>query len=264
MEGSVKIHQRIHRLTIPYKNIFTSVFLICTSQGHILYDTAACAADVDGYILPWLERMGVTAETLRYIVISHNHTDHAGGLARLHEIFPETMIAARSHALQDRFGPETVWSPYDGDVLADQVCAISVHGHTMDSIALYDRGTRTLLTGDSLQLYGIFGADFWGANISYPAAHLQALDKLRGMKVDRVLWSHDYHPMGLGAEGREAFLQALEYCRAPLMEVAELLKRYPEKDDQTIRGMYNAVGGRPVMGCHVVTAIRAAMADGKF
>lgn len=264
MENSVMIHDRIHRLTIPYKNIFTSVFLLCTDRGHILYDTAACTADVDNCIVPWLERLGVTARSLRYIVISHNHTDHAGGLARLHELFPETVIAARSRALQDRFGPDRVWSPCDGDILADQICAVSVHGHTMDSIALYDRSTRTLLTGDSLQLYGIFGADFWGANISYPAVHLRELDKLRGMEVDRVFWSHDYHPMGLGAEGREAFQQALDYCAAPLEEVVELLKSHPESDDETVRGMYNAIGGRPIMGCHVVTAVRTAMADRKL
>lgn len=42
----------ILRIKIPYKDIYTSVFLIRTPQGDVIFDTAATDEDVEKYILP--------------------------------------------------------------------------------------------------------------------------------------------------------------------------------------------------------------------
>ena len=42
----------ILRIKIPYKDIYTSVFLIRTPQGDVIFDTAATDEDVENYILP--------------------------------------------------------------------------------------------------------------------------------------------------------------------------------------------------------------------
>ena len=42
-----------------------------------------------------------------------------------------------------------------------------VTGHASDCAALYDRKTKTLISGDCLQLFGVFGSGAWGANISF-------------------------------------------------------------------------------------------------
>ena len=68
------ISSRIRRITIPYKDIYTSVFILDTKDGTILFDTASGDYDVDTYILPELRN-----RNLRYIFISHNHRDHAWG-----------------------------------------------------------------------------------------------------------------------------------------------------------------------------------------
>ena len=75
------ITPRIRRITIPYKDIYTSVFILDTKDGTILFDTAFSNYDVDTFILPELTR-----RNLRYIFISHNHRDHAWGLDRLMEV----------------------------------------------------------------------------------------------------------------------------------------------------------------------------------
>lgn len=264
MEGHEKLSDQIDQLTIPYKNIFTTVYLIRTDGCAVLFDAASYASDIEDYVLPWLEELGVTEQMLRYVFISHNHTDHAGGLSRLMEVFPEAIIVSRSRELREKFCCFRFFLPEDGDVLVDSLRVVTIPGHSMDSMALYDRKRKYMITGDSLQLRGIFGSDFWGANISWPAEHLQALEKLQEMDVRQLLWSHDYYPMGRGAAGREEILAALDACRAPLIWVWGTLRDYPELDDETIRGMYNASGKVPMMGRHVVTAVRTAMEQGKL
>jgi len=79
MGDLARIDDNIFRLTIPYKELFTSVYVVKSSQGAILFDTADNDRDADEDIVPLLKRLGVGAEELKYIFISHNHRDHAGG-----------------------------------------------------------------------------------------------------------------------------------------------------------------------------------------
>lgn len=93
----------IKRLVLPYKDIFTTVYLIMTPKGAILFDTASYNEDVDYSIIPFLEEHGITSETLKYVFISHNHRDHVGGLKRFMQIYPDTCIVSRSDALADNY-----------------------------------------------------------------------------------------------------------------------------------------------------------------
>ena len=60
-------------ITVPYKGIYTSVFLVRTPQGAVLFDAASYESDIQNIILPWLDEQGITAEELRYVFISHKH-----------------------------------------------------------------------------------------------------------------------------------------------------------------------------------------------
>ena len=76
---------RIYRLKVPFEELYTSVFLIESERGAILMDCATTAEDVDSCILPALKQMGYAPSDIWAIVLSHRHSDHAGGLARLLE-----------------------------------------------------------------------------------------------------------------------------------------------------------------------------------
>ncbi len=54
----------IYRLRVPFHNIYTSVFLIISKDRRILLDCATTAGDVDGVILPALERMEISPQNL--------------------------------------------------------------------------------------------------------------------------------------------------------------------------------------------------------
>ena len=76
----MKMNEHIHRITLPYKDIFTTVYTVKTDKGVLLFDAASYDTDLEQYIQPMLDELNITAEDLKYVFISHNHGDHSGGL----------------------------------------------------------------------------------------------------------------------------------------------------------------------------------------
>jgi glyoxylase-like metal-dependent hydrolase (beta-lactamase superfamily II) len=85
----VKEIDNIYRLKIPFESVYTSVFLIREGNKNILVDCATTADDVNGYIIPALEEIGLTIKDINFLVITHPHSDHAGGKARLLEYYAQ-------------------------------------------------------------------------------------------------------------------------------------------------------------------------------
>lgn len=253
------ITPRIRRVTIPYKDIYTSVFILDTKDGTILFDTAFSDYDVDTFILPELQR-----RNLRYIFISHNHRDHAWGLDRLMEVYPEATIVTQNSDLAEKFAKFSVLRPKDGDLLLDIFRVVNIPGHTADSQGLFDESTGTLFTGDALQLYGIWGSSPWGACIRCIPEHLEALKKLRELPVIDLLMAHDYHPYGNEVYGTEEIHKCLDICAEALEKVKDVVSAHPELDDQAAADLYNKDSGLPAVPAFVVEAVRTAVAQGAF
>ena len=245
------ITPRIRRITIPYKDIYTSVFILDTKAGTILFDTAFSDYDVDTFILPELAR-----RNLRYIFISHNHRDHAWGLDRLMEVYPEATIVAQDKELAEKFAKFSVLIPKDGDMLLDTFQVVTTPGHTLDSQSLFDVSTGTLFTADALQVYGIYGEGEWGACIHCVPEHLETLKKLRELPVIDLLMAHDYHPYGNEVYGTEEIHKCLDLCAEALQKVKEVVSAHPELDDQAAADLYNKDSGLPAIPSFLVEAIR--------
>ena len=248
------ITPRIRRITIPYKDIYTSVFILDTKQGTILFDTAASDYDVETYILPELRSRDV-----KYIFISHNHRDHAWGLDQLMQAYPNATIVTANDALAEKFASYRIFRPQDGDMLLDTFRVVTIPGHTPDSQALFDTGTGILFTGDCLQAYGIYGEGQWGACIRAIPQHLAALEKLRSMPITDVLMAHDYHPFGNEVYGTEDIHKCLDICAAALMQVKAVCVQNPGLSDQEVADLYNKNSGLPTVPAFVVEALRAAI-----
>ena len=82
----------IYRLRVPFHQVYTSVFLVVSGQSLFLVDCATTDEDVDGVILPALRKMGYVPCDLSGIVLTHRHSDHAGGLSRLLTYVPDIEI----------------------------------------------------------------------------------------------------------------------------------------------------------------------------
>jgi len=253
------INENIGRLKIPFEDIFTTVFLIKTEEGAVLFDTATYPSDADEYIVPALYAAGVDANSIAYIVISHSHRDHAGSLARLLEVYPDVTVVARSEKLRDESKAAKWIIPDDKTEICGVLRAVMMTGHSPDSMGILDTRTKTLVSGDSLQLYGIFGSGKWGANIPFPNEHLAVLEKLRLMDIESVFASHDYHSLGWRADGHDAVLAYYAECEKAIYDIRDFMGAYQQLDDSAIAEMYNSTSGKPRVGDRVFKAIRALL-----
>lgn len=253
------INSNIKRLTLPYKDIYTSIYTIKTDDGVLLFDSGSFDDDAAKYTLPFLTETGVKKDELKYIYISHNHTDHVGGLKELLKYFPDTVIVSQCSILKEKYDDYTVKILSEGDKILGVLKVISIPGHTLDSSALLDTRSKTLITGDCLQLYGIFGSGKWGSNIGYPDLHIEAINKLRNTEINMIITAHDYHPFGYKYEGNEEISKALDACIQPLFAIKEIIESYPSLTNEQISELYNSNGKLPTLSAHVVEAVRNKM-----
>ena len=198
-----KIDLGLYRLKIPFENIYTTVYIAVTTQGCAVIDSGTYLEDVDNYILPAIERIGVRKDEVRYLLLTHDHGDHSGGIARLSECLPNAKVSA-CITKQVEFTPLA-----DGEFLLGRLQVIYLFGHTKNCVGYYDLETKTLLSGDCLQLGGV---DKYRNGIAYADEYVMSVNKLRDMDIFRIVAAHDYEPLGAIAEGREAVERYLATC----------------------------------------------------
>jgi glyoxylase-like metal-dependent hydrolase (beta-lactamase superfamily II) len=260
-----RLENDIYRLVIPYKDIFTTVYLVKYEGGALLFDAATYDSDVDDYILPFLTALGGGDKELTYIFISHNHRDHSGGISRLLHYFPGVEVITCSPDLEEKLFGFNVTVPENGAELAGGIFrVVRIPGHSADSAAILNTCTGVMITGDSLQLYGIFGSQDWGSNIALPAEHIAAVNELRSLDVQRIYTAHDFHPYGFSYIGREAVLKAYDAAIQPLLNMKEVILQNPSMTDAQIREVYNASGKIPPVREGVFRAMRAAILNKKM
>lgn len=248
------MNDSIIRFTIPYKDIFTTIYIVRTDKGVLIFDAATFDSDTEEYIKPALEKAGVSAEEVKYIFISHNHRDHAGGLSGFMKHFEKCTIISRSDELCEKFSQYSVCNPADGEVFMDCLRVVAIPGHTVDSSGILDIRSNTLISGDSLQLHGIMGSGNWAANIRLTGEHINAVERLRNMEIDRILTAHDYVPFGYDYD-KDTVPKALDSCIEPLIRIKDLITANPDMTDEEITAIYNNPD-IPKLGSHVVTAAR--------
>ena len=72
MENLFKINENIYRLTVPFFDVYTTVYFVETDEGILVFDTATYDSDVEDYILPAIDYVGIDKEQIKYVFISHN------------------------------------------------------------------------------------------------------------------------------------------------------------------------------------------------
>lgn len=261
MQEIQKITEDIYRTTLPYKDIFTTVYALKTPEGAILFDAGSYDEDAALYIKPFLEELGITEQQLKYVFISHNHTDHAGGLNGFLPLYPNVTVLTRSRKLQEQYPEYKSERTEDGQLILGTYQVVTIPGHTKDCAGLLDVRTKTLISGDCLQSYGIRGSGTWAANIIYPAEHVEAVEKVRKLDIERIVTAHDYDPHGYRADGREAVVKNLDACITPLRNMQKLILEFPELDDVALQEKYNYDPELPKVKHQVIGAMRTAMEE---
>lgn len=226
--GNVKL------LKVPFGTSWTGIVLV-DDEKKILIDSGALADDVDQVLLPALKSEGYTLEDIDYLVNTHSHGDHIGGYARIRELAPNITVATAhtdkknvedpaALAIRTR-GKFPAVSPTpqsylkgvsvdrtlrEGEELDGILTLIETPGHDNGCVCWYDKKTKTIITGDSLQGNG---------TEAQGVALYQDIDKYRGSikklldsDVENILCGHDYDKLGYWMSGRENTRAALQKC----------------------------------------------------
>lgn len=202
--GFEGIDDGLYRLRIPFEELNTTVYLALSDGGAALIDAASDEGDVVNYILPALEKLGIPLEAIKLLLLTHSHGDHAGGLSALRKMIPRAKVRSMTPFALPSFS-----LLQDGEVLLGRLKVIHLPGHTEESCGYYDLQTRTLLSGDCLQLAGV-GKYIHGIN--HRERYRDSVRRLTDMDIYRIVAAHEYVPLGSIAEGKTAVRDYLEAC----------------------------------------------------
>jgi len=152
------------------------LYLVFGRDRALLFDTGAQKADVatpiDTLIRAWLARHNRVADSIHLVVAhSHAHGDHVAGDSQFVRRSATTVVG-RDTASVRAFFRIASWPTDRGaiDLGGRKLDVIAIPGHQAASIAIYDRRTGILLTGDTFYPGRLYVRD--------TAAFAQSIDRL--------------------------------------------------------------------------------------
>ena len=246
-----RITEHITRIWIPFKGVKTSAFIVTTTDGVAILDSGASADDVVRYLLPFLAKEQLAPSLLG---ASHPHNDHAGGIPALAELFPNAKIAFYDHTRLQTYPEERRHNLSDGDMLLGCLRVIHTPGHTPDSICIFDERTRTLLTFDATQGFGV---GRFGSGVSDVTHYLASLDRMAKLDASHLVGAHDFLPIGSSAHGHDAVCRYLDGCRDAIADLASFIGKHPSLPPDSITAEYlSAYPNRPPLTPYAVQTFR--------
>lgn len=163
---------------------------------------------------------GLGKRKLDRIILTHNHSDHAGQVEALKAAYHAEVLAWSAH---HRGVDRTL---HDGEVIriGDALFeTIHMPGHSQDSILLYCREEGVLFAGDSPLVIR-------SADGSYEPAFLQVLERLTRLPMECIYFGHG-DPL-------------TEHCGDVLRRSLELARSHPDRSTRHTRSGHHEQGGK--------------------
>jgi len=224
------------------------LYLIFGDDKALLEDTGVAYATADHTVIPtapfimdllakWAKRKNHAPVSL-VVIHSHSHSDHTAADAQFKELPNVQFVAATPAEIQNAAGIRN-W-PHDlgtidlGNRIVD---VIPIPGHDVASIALYDRWTGNLMTGDSLYPGRLYVQD--DQIPTYAASAKRLVDFVKIHPIAHVLGTHieqggqpyfDY-PRGTTYQPKE---HVLELSRAHVFELNEAFLKMNGKPGKVV------------------------------
>ena len=199
-----KFSNNIYRLLIPFEEIYATIYIVIDDNVITLIDIGSYDSDIDDYLVPAIKELGYKLEDIKYVLLSHAHLDHSGGLRRFLELHPNVNVKSSFDLGIDNF---TYLK--DGEVILNNIKCLHLPGHTIDSYGFLDIKSNTLLAADVLQQEKLEG---YGYMIEYEDLYDESIDRLINMDIDNILSSHDFLPLGHKAIGKKEVKEYLQIC----------------------------------------------------
>ena len=205
------------------------LYLLFGRDKVLMLDTGAGKTDVARVVKTqidlWLSRNG--RESIPLIVAhTHAHRDHISGDAELKALPNTTVVEPKVGAVQSFFGLQnwpTEVAAYDlGDRILD---IVPIPGHEASSIAVYDRQTGLLFTGDSLYPGRLYVEDASAFVLSIQRllefTHKKIITHILGNHIEQARTPYLDYPIGTVYQPDE---HQLELGRAHLLELNQALQ----------------------------------------
>ncbi|WP_430787652.1 MBL fold metallo-hydrolase [Actinoplanes sp. G11-F43] len=175
---------------------FVSVYLLVRGGEVAVVDTGtpgSAASVEDG-----LRAAGLGWSAVKHVILTHQHQDHAGGLAEMVPLTAATLYAGEADvtAIGDPGGGRGLRAVKDGDEVFG-LRIIGTPGHTPGHVSIFEPATGVLVTGDALRNQN--GLE--GSAPQYTADETQAAQSVRKMAaldVRAILPGHG-EPLTTGA-----------------------------------------------------------------
>jgi glyoxylase-like metal-dependent hydrolase (beta-lactamase superfamily II) len=164
---------------------FVSAYLLIRGSEAAVVDlgTPGSAPSIEA----GLKTAGSSWDAVRHVVLTHQHQDHAGGLAEVAPLVNASLYAGQADVSAIE-SPTPLKPVNDGDeVFGLQI--VGTPGHTAGHIAVFDPSTGTLVAGDALRTTdGLAGPDAqFTADMAQAAASVR---KLATLDVRAILPGH--------------------------------------------------------------------------
>ena len=197
----------------------SNIYLVLGSKGTALIDTGT-GFESDTVVKRVTDALD--GRSLDYVILTHRHYDHVGGMTGILSRFKPKIYAGRLDAqplregdsestLGTKFGgkisPMDVIDFNEGDSidLGDHVLTcIETPGHTIGSICIIDETTKSLFSGDTFMVGNV-------GNYSHPTGSAEALidslNKLRDIDFDGL---YPGHGPSVRSDGKQYVGKALQ------------------------------------------------------
>ncbi|MCT4588508.1 MAG: MBL fold metallo-hydrolase [Carboxylicivirga sp.] len=116
-------------------------FLLETDQHKIIYDTGQTSKFIDN-----AQRLGVDLSAIDYVILSHGHYDHTGGLPAFCKINDKARIIVHKKAFKQRFSKSSVMLKENGIAWKDSMSEYADRLLLIDGDINIENGL-TILTG---------------------------------------------------------------------------------------------------------------------
>ena len=209
------------------------LYLLFGKGRALLIDTGSrnfpAAEMVRNVVGKWLDR-NHQQEIELVVVHSHSHSDHVAGDDQLRSLNTPNihvkLIPADIPSTKELYGisqwPTGIGSMDLGERVLD---AIPIPGHSPVSMALYDRQTAILFTGDSLYPGRLYVRD-WNAFVESTDRLVaftrgKVISHILGCHVEETIYPYRDYPIGTIYQPEE---HALALSRGALLELSEALQ----------------------------------------
>lgn len=196
----VEVHPGIHQ--ILGRNRSAHSYLVRGRRKNVLIDCGLPTGTA--HLEACLATLGLCGVDIDIVVLTHEHIDHAGGVAHFgrsavvaaHRLAANKLVLKDEFALMNRAFDEAAGDA-DIDLLLDEGATIDLGnfelqmlhtpGHCSGAISIYEPNHGLLFSGDTIMANGILGGVLGSGNVS---DYIHSLKRLACLRIAHLLPGH--------------------------------------------------------------------------